>query len=253
MTTTNGGVPAGILRSLLGPSQRILLLTATVAVAAATLFVVVVRTLPAAPTAVTVPWVLWAAAFAVSEAFPVHVQWKKDSHTFSLTDLVMAAGLVLTAPAHLVPALVVGTGATLLLHRRQRGLKLAFNVAQYALGGTLATTVFAVLGASTGLTWNWLAALAALAISTVVANACIFAAISLSQGRFDLSTLVSMCSTTVPAAVAAAAVGLVVARNLVHDPGRWPCWPSRRSWSSPPTGPSPAPTSSRTTCGCCTR
>ncbi|WP_448613727.1 putative bifunctional diguanylate cyclase/phosphodiesterase [Modestobacter sp. URMC 112] len=219
MTTTNGGGSAGRSRNRLGASQRIMVLTATLAAAAATLFVVVVQSLPAASTAATVPWVLWAVAFGVSEAFPVHVQWKKDSHTFSLTDLVLAAGLVLAVPGQLVPALVVGTGTTLLLHRRQRGLKLAFNVAQYAVGGTLATTLFAVLAAPAGDSWDWLAALAAAGISTVVANACVFAAISLSQGRFDLGTLVSMCSTTVPAAVAAAAVGLVVARNVVHDPG----------------------------------
>ena len=219
MTTTNGGRTAGIMGIRLSTTQRILLLTATVAAAAGTLFVVVVRTLPAAPTAVAVPWALWAVAFAVSEAFPVHVQWKKDSHSFSVSDLVMAAGLVLAAPGDLVAAHVLGVAVALLLHRRQRGLKLAFNVALFGLAASLATTVFAVVSVSTGPTWNWLAALAAIAVTTVVANACIFAAMSLSQGRFDPGTLVAMCSMTLPAAVAAAAVGLVVARNLVHDPG----------------------------------
>jgi diguanylate cyclase (GGDEF)-like protein len=218
-TTTNGGRAAAILKVRLSTPQRILLLTATVAAAAVTLFVVVVRTLPSATTAVTLPWLLWAVAFAVSETFPVHFQWKKDSHTFSLTDLVMAAGLLLVAPGHLVLALVLGTGSALALHRRQRGLKLAFNVSQYALGGTLATAVFAVLSAGLGETWSWLAGILAIISSTVVADVCIFAVIGLSEGRFDPRSLLGMFTMTLPAAVAAAAVGLVLARNLINDPG----------------------------------
>ena len=50
-----------------------------------------------------------------------------------------------------------------MLRRRQYGLKLAFNLAQYALAGCLATTVFTVLGRGTALSgaWDWVAALAA--------------------------------------------------------------------------------------------
>jgi diguanylate cyclase (GGDEF)-like protein len=217
-TTTNGGPSAGILNVRLGTSQRILLLTATMAAAAVTLFVVVVRTLPTAPTAVALPWVLWAVAFGVSEAFPVHVQWKKDSHTFSVSDLVLAAGLVLVTPGHLVVAQVLGVTAALLLHRRQRGLKLAFNIAAFALAACLATTAFAVLSAPLGGSWGWLAALAAIVVSTVVADLCIFAVISISEGRVDPQSLLGMFAMTLPAAVAAAAVGLVLARNLVNDP-----------------------------------
>ena len=78
--------------------QRIMLFTAGLAAVALALFVIVVRPLPGAPTALTLPWVFWAAAFAISEALPVHVQIKRDAHTFSVSDLVMAAGLVLTTP-----------------------------------------------------------------------------------------------------------------------------------------------------------
>ena len=69
----------------------------------------------------TLPWVLWAAAFAVSEVLVVHVQWQREAHTFSVSDLVLAAGLVLAVPHDLVLAQVVGTGAALVVHRRQRG------------------------------------------------------------------------------------------------------------------------------------
>jgi diguanylate cyclase (GGDEF)-like protein len=217
-TMTNGGLSAGMPRPRLSTPQRILLLSATVATAAVALFVIVVTPLPAASTVIALPWVLWAVAFGVSEAFPVHVQSKRDSHTFSVSDLVMAAGLVLTTPGHLVVAQVVGVAAALLLHRRQRGLKLAFNTALFALTGCVATTLFAVLSAPMGSAWSWVAALAAIGGATVVGNACIFGVISISEGRVDPSKFWAMCTLTVPAALAAAAVGLVVARSVAHDP-----------------------------------
>jgi diguanylate cyclase (GGDEF)-like protein len=198
--------------------QRIMLLTIGLAAVAVALFVVVVRPLPGASTAVALPWAVWAAAFAISEAFPVHVQIKRDAHTFSVTDLVMAAGLVLTTPGDLVVAQVVGVATALLLHRRQRGLKLAFNTALFALTGCVATTVYSIMCVPMPENWHWLAALVAIVGATLVGNACIFAVISISEGRVDPSNLVAMCTLTVPAAVAAAAIGLLVARTAVHDP-----------------------------------
>jgi diguanylate cyclase (GGDEF)-like protein len=212
------GAPGTAPRALrLNVPQRIMLITTALAAVAVALFVIVVHPLSGAPTALNLPWVLWAAAFAISEAFPVHVQVKKDSHTFSISDLVLAAGLVLAVPGHLVLAQVVGQGAALLLHRRQRGLKLAFNTALFGLTACVATSVDALLSAPLTETWYWLAALAAVLCANLVGNACIFAVISVSEGRVDLRKFVEMCTPTVPAAIAAAAIGLVVARTAVND------------------------------------
>src|SRR4051794_25930551 len=215
---TNGAAGTASRALRLNVPQRIMMITAALAAVAVALFVIVVRPLPGAPTAMSLPWVLWAAAFAISEAFPVHVQVKKDSHTFSVSDLVLAAGLVLTTPSDLVVAQVVGVAAALLVHRRQRGLKFAFNTALFGLTGTVATAVYSILSAPMAQTWFWLAALAAVLSANLVGNACIFAVISVSGGRVDLGKFVAMCTPTVPAAIAAAAIGLVVARTAVNDP-----------------------------------
>src|SRR5689334_6502101 len=103
-TMTNGGLLAGVRRLQLGTSQRIAVLTGGVTAAAVALFVIVVAPLSAAATAVSLPWPLWAVAFALAEILVVYVQWKRDSHGFSVTDLVLAAGLFLTSPATLVTA-----------------------------------------------------------------------------------------------------------------------------------------------------
>jgi diguanylate cyclase (GGDEF)-like protein len=198
--------------------QRIMLLTGVLAAIAVALFVIVVRPLPGAPTAVALPWVVWAVAFAVSEAFPVHVQVKRDAHTFSVSDLVMAAGLVLTTPGDLVVGQVVGVAAALALHRRQRGLKLAFNTALFALTGSVATAVYSFLCAPLTPGWFWAAALVAVVGATLVGNACIFAVMSLSEGRVDPGNFLAMCTLTVPAALASGAIGLLVARTASSDP-----------------------------------
>jgi diguanylate cyclase (GGDEF)-like protein len=217
-TMTSSGLAAGMRKFRLGPAQRITLLTATVAAAAVALFVIVVRSLPEAPTAMALPWVLWAAAFAVCEALVVHVQWQREAHTFSIGDLVLGAGLILAVPHDLVLAQVVGAGATLLLYRRQRGVKLIFNIALYGMNGGLATIVFAVLSGSVFGAWDWLAALTAILISTVVADLCIFAVISLSEGRAHLAPLLEMLALSLPFTLGSAAVGLVLARSAVSDP-----------------------------------
>src|SRR3954451_2594238 len=144
-------------------ARPLALLVLALAPAAVVLYLLVVRHLPAPDSPFSVPWLVWAAAFAAGEIFVVHVQLQRDSHSFSLTDLVLVAGLFLLEPAALVPAVVAGVGLALLLHRRQFGLKLAFNMAQHALVGGLATTVFATLAQGTLFpqAWNWVAALAA--------------------------------------------------------------------------------------------
>src|SRR4051812_45049327 len=175
MTTMTNGVNA--VQRILGrltPSQRIMLLTATVAVAAVALFVIVVRSLPGAPTALNLPWVLWAAAFAAGEVLVVHWQWKRDAHSFSMGDLVLAVGLFLATPVQLVTALVVGSGAALVLHRKQTGRRLAFNVAQYGLGGSVSVLVFHTLSTALGHDLSWIAALAAVLSATLTADLCIF-------------------------------------------------------------------------------
>jgi diguanylate cyclase (GGDEF)-like protein len=217
-TIADSDATARLRRFRLGPAQRIMLLTATVALAAVALFAFVVQPLPEAPTAVALPWVLWAVAFAVCEALVVHVQWQREAHSFSVGDLVLGAGLILAAPQDLVLAQVVGAGLTLVVHRRQRGIKLAFNVALYGVGGGLATGVFAWLTGPTFGAWDWLAALIAIFLSTVVADLCIFAVISLSEGRAIFAPLVEMLALSLPFTLGSAAVGLVLARSAATDP-----------------------------------
>jgi len=81
-------------------------------------------------------------ACCAAETFPVHFAVGEEKHTISFNELPLAIGVVMLTPAALVMAVVVGSGIALVLHRRQRGVKLAFNLAQLAVQALVALTVF---------------------------------------------------------------------------------------------------------------
>ncbi|HEY0402996.1 MAG TPA: sensor domain-containing diguanylate cyclase [Blastococcus sp.] len=220
MVTTPDAASATRPPPRLSVRHRIVLLVAVLAAAAGALGLTVVPHLPAPGGALDLPWVAWVAAFAISEVLVVHVQLQRDSHSFSLTDLVLVAGLYLLQPAALITAQVAGVGLVLVLHRRQFGLKLAFNVAQYSLAGCLATIVFTTLGRATALpgAWDWVAALAAVAVSTLTACACIYAVMRVSEASLGFGELPRMLALSLPFALGVAAVGLLAANTAAQNP-----------------------------------
>jgi diguanylate cyclase (GGDEF)-like protein len=200
--------------------HRIVLLVAVLGAAAGTLGLTVVPSLPGPDSALGLPWIAWVGAFALSEVLVVHVQLQRDSHSFSLTDLVLVAGLYLLEPAALIAAQVAGVGLVFVLRRRQYGVKLAFNLAQSALAACLATTVFTVVGRDTALSgaWDWIAALAAVAVSTSTACACIYAVMRASGASLTIRELPRMLALSLPFALGVAAVGLLAADTAAQNP-----------------------------------
>ena len=78
--------------------------------------------------------------------------------------------------------------------------------------------MFAFLSGPSVGAWDWLAALVAIVVTTVVADLCIFAVISLSEGRAHLQPLLEMLALSLPFTLGSAAVGLVLARTAASDP-----------------------------------
>jgi diguanylate cyclase (GGDEF)-like protein len=218
MTTTTTDEIAGLGRLRLTVSQKIAMLTVAIAATAAAMFGFVIASLAPTPMALDLPWGLWAVAFGVSEVLIVHVQWKRESHTFSLSDLVLAAGLTLAVPAELVLAQVVGTAVVLVLYRRQRGLKLAFNTVQFALSSSLA--VLACSGTITllGPDLVWVGQLLGIAVATVTASLTIFAVMTISTGHADVQPLIGMLGFSLPFTLGSGAVGVVISRTSATDP-----------------------------------
>src|SRR6185437_5870811 len=90
------------------------------------------------------PWAL-ALAFAGTEGFAVHIRVRRGGHSIGLSEIPMVLGLLGTDPTTLLVARLVGAGAGLVFIRRQRGMKLAFNVSLFAVQTTVSALVFRAL------------------------------------------------------------------------------------------------------------
>jgi diguanylate cyclase (GGDEF)-like protein len=195
-------------------------LSVGLALAAGIVFVTVDLPLEPIPAPVEVPWLVLAAAFAVTEVFVVHLQIRRNAHSFSLSEAPLVVGLVFAAPVALIAARVVGAALTLVLHRRQRGVKLAFNVAHLALEACLAVAIFRpLLGGAEPVSWRgWLAALAVTAITDLLSAAYLSAAISLNEGRLERELLREAVTFGLIAAAANTSLAILAVTVLWHDP-----------------------------------
>ena len=198
------------------------LLTAVLIGGAAALFALAVPPglTPAGP--LTLPWWGVAAGFFLAEVTVVHYTFRREAHSFSMNELPLTFGLFFATAQDLVIGVVVGGGAALVLHRRQTGLKLLFNLGHFAFGACLAVLVFrAVAGGAPSFTpLDWLAVLSAALAASVLSTAAIFAAISMSQGRLDIGRLPEQLGLALLTTVGSASLGLMgVAATWQHPAG----------------------------------
>jgi hypothetical protein len=93
---------------------------------------------------------LWLCAlvvmFALTEGFAVHVRVRRGAHAISLSEVPMVLALLAVDPVLAIVARVAGGGAGLVLLRRQRGGKLAFNLTLLGAQATVAAVTFHALG-----------------------------------------------------------------------------------------------------------
>jgi diguanylate cyclase (GGDEF)-like protein len=161
-------------------ASRIWLLVAAIANAAIILYFLVVEHLPGVEDTYHVPWWALAAFFFLAETFVAHVHFRREAHTLSLSEIGLVLGLFLVSPPQLMAAMLVGSAAALLLTRRQRPLKLAFNLSQFALCTSLALIAFhAFSGGQTHGPGAWVGALAGASLSAIAGVALVSLAISL--------------------------------------------------------------------------
>ena len=142
-------------------NSRVWLLTAFLFVAGFLIYFWWLRPMGPAVGPMLLPWWAVAIAFAVTDVFVVHLHTRRDAVSFSLSEIPLVVGLFLANPISLVLGRVAGGMAALVIHRRQSGLKLAFNLGQFFLfEGALPLVIFrVVLGTHSPTSmWGWAAA-----------------------------------------------------------------------------------------------
>src|SRR5215217_7670986 len=86
------------------------------------------------------PWWLLAAVVAATERWPVHLEFRRSAHSFSLTDVPVTLALIFCSGTAGVAAIAGGSAVGLLL-RRLPAVKVAFNLAQHTLSVALGFVV----------------------------------------------------------------------------------------------------------------
>jgi PAS domain S-box-containing protein len=131
-----------------------------------------------------------ALATILAERSSIPLKHGSETVNFALTDGVWAAALLLVGPGVLTVAVLLGVGLGQALNR-WAAYKIAYNVAQFLIGITLAEVVAAKLGLAGGPAdpTTWVAVLAAMSVAFVVNAAAIVLVVSMVQGKRFLDVL----------------------------------------------------------------
>jgi diguanylate cyclase (GGDEF)-like protein len=167
-----------------------------------------------------VPWWTFIFLFFVCEAFPVHVHFRSEAHSLSLSELALVLALYLVSPGELLVAQLLGASIALVAVRRQRPVKLGFNLACFAFASTLALLVFhGVLawGDAYGLA-GWAGALVAATTNAVVGVLVVSVVIWLAAARSTVRELPRLIGVAACGSLASASLAIAALELAQYDP-----------------------------------
>src|SRR3954469_9182407 len=169
---------------------KIWLLSGVLAAVALVLFGAVAVHIEPLAAPFSIPWWLLAVGFYLAETNVVHLEFRRQAHTFSLSEIPFVLGLVFAHPEAFVLAAVIGSAVGLVL-RRQPLIKLCFNLSHFALEATLAVIIFERLNGQSGDpgAQMWLAVFIATALVNVLGILSVSLAIGFAEGRWQRERL----------------------------------------------------------------
>ncbi len=169
----------------LSSEQKVWLLNAVIAGAAAAVYFLLVVPLETPQAPFQLSWWALAPLFAFAEICVIHVQLRREVISYSLNEIPLILGLFFASPPDLVLAVIAGGGAALVLHRRQAMLRLTFNLSHFWLTTSVAILVFhQVVGAHAHTSpAGWLGAFLAGFGADTIAAFCVAMVMSLAEGR----------------------------------------------------------------------
>jgi diguanylate cyclase (GGDEF)-like protein len=172
----------------------------------------------------SVAWGVLLPLFALAEVLVIHLPAERSSHSLLLREIPAVVGLTFLAPGQYVTAYVLGAGLALVVWSRLRGLKLAFNVAMFALEAVLGSVTFHAIfsGGDPIGPRAWLAVVVAVLVTDFISTAAVTAAISLTDAHFDPEVLREAIRTGIPAALMNTCVALLVVTLVVLRPAALP-------------------------------
>ena len=167
-----------------------------------------------------IPWWVLGVMFYFAELFVVHLQFRRDAHSFSISEIPLVLGLFFVSPIGLLAAQVIGAGVALGLRRRQPILKFTFNVALLAVQVCVALLIFnavTLLDDPVGLSGILLTCVATIVPGAIAAVA-ITSAIALSEGQVLRKNLVHTFGFAAIATLTNTSLGLVGVEIMWRSP-----------------------------------
>jgi diguanylate cyclase (GGDEF)-like protein len=174
---------------------------------------------PQPPGRITIPWWGLAGAFYIAEAWVVHLHFRKQAHTLSLAEIGIVLGLFFATPGGLLAAQLVGAGTALVVHRRQKPVKLVFNLAEQTLCCGLALLIFHwLVGTNPSSLQTWAAAVLAAAVAHIAGVLLVSAVIAVAEGHLAAPQLGRTLGITLVGALATACIALVGVELIDNEP-----------------------------------
>ena len=157
-------------------------------------------------------WPIVALGFYLAEIAVLHLRFRRDAQSFSMSEIAVTVGLFFATPISLLVGQFVGIAAALIVNRRQPPFKLAFNLAQFTLQAATAIVTFnLVLGSGEPFgPRGWVAALAGNVAALVVSDTAVNAAIRMGGGSLSKAEAWSVRWLTSGAAVMNTILGVVI-------------------------------------------
>jgi len=165
-------------------TARVWALTIALSAIAVLLAAIEVRAGQPTDAPVVLPWWVLAGLFYLTESKVVHLHIGRSAHSFSMSEIPVVYGIFFFKPAEYIVARLIGAGLALVISRRQRSVKLGFNLAQFLLCSVVTVGVVHLLvtvGADFG-PRDWPAAFLATSAENMVGVFAVTAAISLAEG-----------------------------------------------------------------------
>jgi diguanylate cyclase (GGDEF)-like protein len=214
------------VREALRAPRRVWAFNGVLALACVLVWSIVAGGAPAAPVFGRGPalgWYWLALAFYLAEVLVVHLQFRKQAHTLSLTEIGLTLGLLLGAPKALLIGQLVGTLVALVVNRRRSQLrqlaKFAFNLAELPLCSGIALLVFRALASPTDSSPHlWVLILISCAAAHIVGMLLVSTVIAIAEERFQAPQLGRTIVTSTFGALATASLGLAVVTLLEVRP-----------------------------------
>jgi diguanylate cyclase (GGDEF)-like protein len=175
-------------------TARIWLLTVSLAAIATTIYLLLLRGHPGPRVDFHIPWPVMAFAVALAELRVVEVHFRRETHSFSLSEFPAVVGMFFLNPGEYLSALLVGSAAALIIGQRQRIMKLSFNLATTMVMAVISLSILYGVAELDGPPHEraWLAAFAATQLSTVLTAVLIATVITVSGGAPQFEKLPDM-------------------------------------------------------------